>query len=79
VPASAAAVIDGCLVARVNPRNWIKRKLPAYRSDDSAPSTNSGNCPHLIKNRPIAVPAVITPPPAAEPSMRQYSRRLEVT
>ena len=29
VPASAAAVIDGCLVASVKPNNCITMKLPA--------------------------------------------------
>ena len=28
VPASAAAVIDGCFVASVKPKNCITRKLP---------------------------------------------------
>ena len=40
---------------------------------------NSGKWPHFTRNLAIAVPQVSTPPPAAEASIFQYSRRLEVT
>jgi hypothetical protein len=40
---------------------------------------NSGQWPHLTKNLAAAVPNVRNPPPAAEASIPQYSRRDEVT
>ncbi len=57
----------------------MTRKLPAYTTDDISPSMNSGKCCHFTRNFAIAVPHVSTPPPAADASIFQYSRRDDVT